>query len=102
MILIIDNYDSFTYNLYQYLGELGVCSLVKRNDEISVDEIKDLEEMIKNHFKHTGSRKAGQLLDDWSTSVSHFIKVFPMEYRRVLGKMSKEDQSVERKEIVHR
>jgi len=43
MILIIDNYDSFTYNLYQYLGELGVCSLVKRNDEISVDEIKDLE-----------------------------------------------------------
>ena len=43
MILIIDNYDSFTYNLYQYLGELGVSSLVKRNDEISVDEIRDLE-----------------------------------------------------------
>ena len=42
MILIIDNYDSFTYNLYQYLGELGVSSLVKRNDEVSVDEIKEL------------------------------------------------------------
>ena len=43
MILIIANYASFAYNLYQYLGELGVRSLVKRNDEISVDEIKDLD-----------------------------------------------------------
>ena len=34
MILLIDNYDSFTYNLYQYLGELGENIIVKRNDEI--------------------------------------------------------------------
>ncbi|MBK8012554.1 MAG: aminodeoxychorismate/anthranilate synthase component II [Deltaproteobacteria bacterium] len=38
-ILIIDNYDSFTYNLYQYLGELGATSIVKRNDEITRAEI---------------------------------------------------------------
>jgi len=39
MILVIDNYDSFTYNLVQYLGELGAEPLVKRNDEVTVDEI---------------------------------------------------------------
>ena len=40
MLLVIDNYDSFTYNLVQYLGELGAEMLVFRNDEITVDEIE--------------------------------------------------------------
>jgi len=39
---MIDNYDSFTYNLYQYFGELGVEVIVKRNDQISLKEIKDM------------------------------------------------------------
>ena len=43
MILMIDNYDSFTFNIVQYLGELGADVLVKRNDEISIDEIKKLD-----------------------------------------------------------
>jgi len=43
MLLMIDNYDSFTYNLVQYFGELGVDIRVFRNDEISVDEIASLE-----------------------------------------------------------
>ena len=42
MILVIDNYDSFTYNLVQYLGELGADIHVRRNDAVSVDEIGDL------------------------------------------------------------
>ena len=42
MLLMIDNYDSFTYNLVQYLGELGEDVLVKRNDEITVSEIEKL------------------------------------------------------------
>jgi anthranilate synthase/aminodeoxychorismate synthase-like glutamine amidotransferase len=42
MLLIIDNYDSFTYNLVQYFGELGAEILVKRNDEITVPEIRAL------------------------------------------------------------
>ncbi|KER10912.1 MAG: anthranilate synthase component II [[Candidatus Thermochlorobacteriaceae] bacterium GBChlB] len=40
MVLVIDNYDSFTYNLVQYLGELGAETDVYRNDAISVDEIR--------------------------------------------------------------
>ena len=43
MILVIDNYDSFTYNLVQYLGELGAEVVVKRNDAVSVDDIRGLE-----------------------------------------------------------
>ena len=39
MLLVLDNYDSFTYNLVQYLGELGEDPVVKRNDEITVDDI---------------------------------------------------------------
>ena len=39
MLLVLDNYDSFTYNLVQYLGELGEHPVVKRNDEIGVDDI---------------------------------------------------------------
>lgn len=39
MVLLIDNYDSFTYNLAQYLGELGAPPVVRRNDQITVDEI---------------------------------------------------------------
>ena len=43
MILMIDNYDSFTYNLVQYLGELGAKVKVFRNDKITVEEIKALQ-----------------------------------------------------------
>jgi anthranilate synthase/aminodeoxychorismate synthase-like glutamine amidotransferase len=42
MLLVIDNYDSFTYNLVQYLGELGAEVCVRRNDEITLDEIAAL------------------------------------------------------------
>jgi len=39
MLLVIDNYDSFTYNLVQFLGELGAEPVVRRNDQITVEEI---------------------------------------------------------------
>ncbi len=43
MILLIDNYDSFTYNLYQYLAELGAEVFVVRNDKISLEEIAEMD-----------------------------------------------------------
>lgn len=43
MLLMLDNYDSFTYNIVQYFGELGETVIVKRNDEISLDEIEQLQ-----------------------------------------------------------
>src|SRR6267142_1951676 len=42
MLLVIDNYDSFTYNLVQYLGELGETIEVRRNDEVTVQEVESL------------------------------------------------------------
>src|SRR5438067_3853009 len=42
MILVLDNYDSFTYNLVQYFGELGAELLVRRNDEITLEQIAAL------------------------------------------------------------
>ena len=42
MVLVIDNYDSFTYNLVQYLGEMNVNMQVHRNDQISLDQIREL------------------------------------------------------------
>jgi anthranilate synthase/aminodeoxychorismate synthase-like glutamine amidotransferase len=43
VILLIDNYDSFTFNLAQYLGELGAPPVVRRNDEVSIEEIERMQ-----------------------------------------------------------
>lgn len=42
MILVVDNYDSFTFNLVQLIGDLGESSVVKRNDEVTVDDVRGL------------------------------------------------------------
>jgi para-aminobenzoate synthetase component 2 len=42
-VLVVDNFDSFVYNLVQYLGQLGVRCVVRRNDEVTVDELADLD-----------------------------------------------------------
>jgi anthranilate synthase/aminodeoxychorismate synthase-like glutamine amidotransferase len=42
MVFVLDNYDSFTYNLVQYLGELGATVEVRRNDEVTLDEVEAL------------------------------------------------------------
>jgi anthranilate synthase/aminodeoxychorismate synthase-like glutamine amidotransferase len=42
MVFVLDNYDSFTYNLVQYLGELGVDVVVRRNDQVTIEEVQNL------------------------------------------------------------
>jgi len=42
MVFVLDNYDSFTYNLVQYLGELGAEVAVRRNDQVTVKEVEAL------------------------------------------------------------
>jgi glutamate synthase domain-containing protein 2/glutamate synthase domain-containing protein 3 len=77
---------------------LDMVDLELVRDERDIDELK---EMIKRHFKMTGSRKAATIIEHWDACLPFFVKVFPMEYRRVLGQMSKEDEATEREEIQH-
>ena len=77
MILVLDNYDSFTYNLVQYLGEMGVDLQVKRNDEISIDQIRALKpERILVSPGPCSPREAGLSNDVIRTFASEGVPVF--------------------------
>ncbi|HOD12062.1 MAG TPA: glutamate synthase large subunit [Candidatus Omnitrophota bacterium] len=82
----------------------GRCNL----DMVDLEAVQDAEDqnelkaMIEKHFYHTASRKAKKILDSWETELPFFVKVFPMEYRRVLGRMMKEDEAAKRQEVVQK
>ncbi len=71
-------------------------SMVDLESVVLDDDIKELKTMIEKHFAHTTSRKARFILDNWENCLPKFVKVFPMEYRKVLGKMLKEDADIQR------
>ena len=75
MILMIDNYDSFTYNLVQYLGQLGENVTVRRNDEISIEEIAALKpDAIFLSPGPCSPKEAGITVD----VIRHFHKDIPL------------------------
>ena len=59
----------------------------------------ELKQLIENHYNYTGSPKAKEILANWQEYLPKFVKVFPTEYRRVLGQMMKEDAEVKREVI---
>ena len=81
----------------------GRCNL----DMVDLEGVEDpkdaleLRKLIEAHRRHTGSALAGRILEDWEGSLPFFVKVFPMEYRRALGRMTREDLATERQEVVH-
>ncbi len=75
MILIIDNYDSFTYNVFQYVGEINKDVIIVKNDELSIESIK------QNKYSHIiispgpgGPNESGKCID----IVKHFYKEIPI------------------------
>nr|WP_309101593.1 aminodeoxychorismate/anthranilate synthase component II [Fredinandcohnia onubensis] len=75
MIVMIDNYDSFTFNLVQYVGELGEEIIVKRNDEITVQEIEELSpDLIMISPGPCTPNEAGISLE----TISHFSGLIPI------------------------
>jgi glutamate synthase domain-containing protein 2/glutamate synthase domain-containing protein 3/glutamate synthase domain-containing protein 1 len=62
---------------------------------------RELKGMIERHVSLTGSLKGKAILGDWPAARQRFVKVLPMEYRRVLGQMSREDEATERVEVPH-
>jgi glutamate synthase domain-containing protein 2/glutamate synthase domain-containing protein 1/glutamate synthase domain-containing protein 3 len=79
------------------------CNLDMVDLELVTDgmDAEELKEMITRHFRYTESKRAFQILENWDATLPYFVKVFPMEYRRVLGMMSKEDEATEREEVQH-
>lgn len=75
MILMIDNYDSFTFNLVQYLGELGEELVVKRNDQITLKEIEELNpEFLMISPGPCSPNEAGISLE----AITHFAGKMPI------------------------
>jgi glutamate synthase (NADPH/NADH) large chain len=81
----------------------SLCNLEMVDLELVREEsdINELRGLIEKHLHYTGSGKASDILENWDSCLPFFIKVFPMEYRRVLGMMSKEDEATERQEVQH-
>ena len=92
MILLIDNYDSFTYNLYQFIGTFNNDIKVVRNDKITIEEIEDLNpESIVISPGPKSPKEAGICLE----TIRHFAGKKPM-YRRSIwrnGFLCKENLS---------
>ena len=85
--------------IYDHSGVLDTnCNLdmIDLENVTEEEDILELRALLENHLKYTGSRKALYILDHWHDCLPFFIKVFPMEYRLVLGKMSRDDEAVER------
>jgi len=61
----------------------------------------ELRQMIERHEGYTGSPKAGKILAHWVDELPRFVKVFPMEYKKVLGQMTREDEATRREEMVN-
>jgi glutamate synthase (NADPH/NADH) large chain len=67
----------------------------------STSDRTELRRLIERHVQYTGSLRGRHFLDHWDEHLPRFVKVFPMEYRRVLGQMMREDEITEREEVVH-
>ena len=68
-------------------GERSIWHAVKRGAEAQTHELI-LKHLIERHFKHTGSTRARNLLDDWSRALAKFVMVFPTEYKRALAELN--------------
>lgn len=79
------------------------CNLGMIDLELVIDpeDQQELRQLIERHVAYTGSRRGQHILDHWDTALAHFIKVFPMDYKRALGQMRKDDEETEREPVVN-
>jgi len=83
--------------LFDDCCNLGMVDLELMTDPADQEELR---RMIEDHVAHTGSRRGREILADWEHCLHHFVKVFPTDYKRALGMLSREDEAVEREEVV--
>ena len=65
---------------------------MRKEDMEAEEDIAELREMIERHYEYTGSTVAKAALDDWDTALQQFIKVMPVDYKRVLAEMKKQEE----------
>jgi glutamate synthase domain-containing protein 3 len=87
---------AYVFDKDNTFDEFCNLDMVDLEQVVLSEDIYELRKLIENHYSITGSRKARQILDDWENSLPLFVKVFPMEYRKVLGQMMKEDEEIQR------
>ncbi len=89
------------------LDETGLfddrCNLDMVDLELVTDPNDQLElkTMIERHVMYTGSKRGRQILENWGAHLPYFVKVFPTDYKRALGRLSQEDAAVERELAVN-
>ncbi|MFO7535958.1 MAG: glutamate synthase large subunit [Kiritimatiellia bacterium] len=88
--------------VYDETGTFDSCCNLEMADldlVLTAADERELRALLARHVECTGSPKAAALLGDWDNARIRFVKVFPMEYRRVLGQMMREDEATEREEV---
>jgi glutamate synthase domain-containing protein 2/glutamate synthase domain-containing protein 1/glutamate synthase domain-containing protein 3 len=91
---------AYVYDEDENFNDRCNLDMVDLDPVINDEDIKELKEMLEKHIANTGSPKAKFIVDNWEDELPKFVKVFPIEYRKVLGLMTKEDELV-RREIVN-
>ncbi|MCF7837262.1 MAG: glutamate synthase large subunit, partial [Candidatus Marinimicrobia bacterium] len=81
--------------LFDARCNLGMVDLETVAEPAEQDELRGY---LEQHVQYTGSARAAGLLADWQTALPYFVKVFPMEYKKVLGYLSREDLAIKRPE----
>ena len=87
---------AYIYDKYGKLDSNCNLEMIDLETLSEVEDILELHNLLKKHHAYTGSPKAAYILNNWQDCLPFFIKVFPMEYRLALGKMSSEDKAVKR------
>ena len=87
---------AYVYDEFGNFDERCNLSMVDLEQMADEADIAALKANIEKHVEYTGSTKAQRILENWEDSVEKFVKVFPVEYKRVLGKMMKEDAEIKR------
>ena len=92
---------AYVYDPHQEFDDRCNLEMVDLELVTEPQDIEELKAMILKHLNYTGSEKAKRILSEWEKCLPFFVKVFPMEYRKILGKMTKEDEATERQEVWH-
>ena len=96
----LSGWIAYVFDEHHLLDQNSNLATIDLDPVESEEDKKELHRLISNHYLYTHSSKAQWILDNWEEALNQFVKVFPIEYKLVLGEMMKEDREVEREEVI--